>query len=239
MCSAFALARARNFLCGLTQISGTRDTSNRLICTTNEWISFLCFFCDHVIWRGEKRGSGSNRIGRGILTHTIQTRCREQLVLLSYIASGKSIARAVIKKKDTRNQVFPRERNASPRHAYTRRATSNERFSSGGHRTPLLDIPIPFSFISSYFTSAIIPRLIRTVANACSTRIECESTRSDLFRLRIVRHPTTTLKSSNQRVDHVRASIEQREDRTRGIRPFIEYVYCIPYILENIFHDIV
>lgn len=148
-------------------------------------------------------------------------------------------ARAVIKKKDARNQVFPRERNASPRHAYTRRATSNERFSSGGHRTPLLDIPIPFSFISSYFTSAIIPRLIRTVANACSTRIECESTRSDLFRLRIVRHPTTTLKSSNQRVDHVRASIEQREDRTRGIRPFIEYVYCIPYILENIFHDIV
>lgn len=67
-------------------------------------------------------------------------------------------------KKKKRYQIFPRERNASPARVHKRRATSNAIFERRPP-TPLLDIPIPFSFISSYFTSAIIPRLVRTVAN--------------------------------------------------------------------------
>lgn len=229
-------SRARNLLCGLTQISETCDTSNRLTCTMNEWISFLRFF---VTPRYMKKEGGSNRIGRGILIHTIQTRCREQLVLLSYIASGEEHRKSRYKKKrkNARNQVFPRERNSSPRHAYTRRAMGNEQRdfraeatdSASRYSNPFL-IHLFLLYVRDYSSIG------SHSGKRCSTRIECESTRSDLFRLRIVRHSTTTLKSSNQRVDHVRTNIEQRKDRTRN--PSVHRICILYTVYSRIFSTI-
>lgn len=115
-------------------------------------------FCNPVLHMGGGGGRGEvigfYRIGRGILTHAIQIRCREQLVLLFYIASRKNIARAITKKKKNATR-FSRANGTRLRHAYTSDEQRATRFSSGGHR-------LRFSIFQSLSHSSLLtlrPRL--------------------------------------------------------------------------------
>lgn len=179
---------------------------------------------------------GFNRIGRGILTHAIQIRCREQLVLLFYIASRKNIAKAVIKKKTLPDFPARTERSSLAR-VYKRRTTSNAIFERRPP-TPLLDIPIPFSFISSYFTSAIIPRLVRTVANGV-VRASNANQRVPIYFVSAPSSDTTTLKSWNRcrrsRSRQHRATRGSNEESVRPSNMYIMYTVLYSRIFSTIY----
>ena len=194
-------------------------------------------FCDPALHEEGRRVQSDWQ--RNTYTHHTNSMSRATCSLVLHRFGGRASQEPLQKKKrkNARNQVFPRERNSSPRHAYTRRAMGNEQRdfraeatdSASRYSNPFL-IHLFLLYVRDYSSIG------SHSGKRCSTRIECESTRSDLFRLRIVRHSTTTLKSSNQRVDHVRTNIEQRsnEESVRSSNMYIVY-----RILENIFHDIV
>lgn len=179
---------------------------------------------------------GFYRIGREILTHAIQIRCREQLVLLFYIASRKNIARAITKKKKTLPDFPARTERVSGTRT---QATSNEQRdfraeatdSASRYSNPFL-IHLFLLYVRDYSSIG------SHSGKRCSTRIECELTRSDLFRLRtVVRHHDIEIMKSTPSITFAPTSSNARIER--GIRPSIEYVYYVyRIILENIFHHI-
>lgn len=140
-------------------------------------------------------------------------------------------------KKKTLPDFPARTERSSLARVYKRRTTSNAIFERRPP-TPLLDIPIPFSFISSYFTSAIIPRLVRTVANGV-VRASNANQRVPIYFVSAPSSDTTTLKSWNQcrrsRSRQHRATRGSNEESVRPSNMYIMYTVLYSRIFSTIY----
>lgn len=123
-------------------------------------------FCDPALHEEGRRVQSDWQ--RNTYTHHTNSMSRATCSLVLHRFGGRASQEPLQKKKEktlvTRFSRAKGTRLHGTRIHDEQWATSNAIFERRPP-TPLLDIPIPFSFISSYFTSAIIPRLARTVAN--------------------------------------------------------------------------